>query len=299
MAYSFLPNGSIMEVLALLTGLSAVKMHWCLLGGKKRFSFKHKVTTAFHSFHFSCWLWLEGNKYSSSTNQLYAFLQHTLLLSSMSPMLRKLKTWSGKAAKVQGHFAMSVPEAAFYREEKCAVKGQMGFWPLITAAGTGMRQLPRHDVKMQGCFVMGTHVSHKGNLVPTLPASTAFQIRCHVIGRNKHSLPCTFGVSPWPRARELGRGRQTGWARSWPLWRQQDHPPRNHHRPRKRKHCHCKPRWQWQWKWMATNSWAKLLRSVSKEENSQKMEKARCKVWGLWSPRCTILEQREEKEEEG
>lgn len=92
---------------------------------------------------------------------------------------------------------MSVPEAAFYREEKCAVKGQMEFWPFITAAGTGMRQLPRCDVKMQGCFVMGTHVSHKGNLVPTLPASTAFQICCLVIGRNK-VCPAPSGSPPGP-----------------------------------------------------------------------------------------------------
>lgn len=118
-----------------------------------------------------------------------------------------MKRQGSKSARA---LAMSVPEAAFYREEKCAVKGQMEFWPFITAAGTGMRQLPRGDVKMQGCFVTGTHVSHKGNLVPTLPASTAFQIHCHVTGRNKHSLPCIFGVSPWPRARELARGCQKG-----------------------------------------------------------------------------------------
>lgn len=46
----------------------------------------------------------------------------------------------------------------------------MESWPFITAAGTDMCQLPHRGVRMPGSFVMGTPVSHKGNLVTVLPA---------------------------------------------------------------------------------------------------------------------------------
>lgn len=127
MAYSFLPNGSIMEVLALLTGAFCCEDALVSAGWQKRFSFKHKVTIAFHPFHFSCWLWLEGNKYSSSINQLYAFLRHILLLSSMSSMLSKLKTWSGKVAKVQGHLQWACLRLRSTEKKSVLWKGKWNF----------------------------------------------------------------------------------------------------------------------------------------------------------------------------
>lgn len=77
----------------------------------------------------------------------------------------------------------------------------MEFWPSIAVPGINMRQLPRCDVKMLECFVMGTLDSSKGNLVTGLQASTTFQVRCQVIGKSKHSLPPTFRVPPFPRGR--------------------------------------------------------------------------------------------------
>ena len=134
--YNFLPDSCIWEFFHCLQGLSTVKMFSCLLdrGAKraivqrvtksqtqlsdcththaqvaKRFPFKSQVTISFHPSHFSCQPWLEGNKRSSNTNQLYAFLQLTLLSSLMSSMVSKLKTWRSKAVRVQGHLQWACP----------------------------------------------------------------------------------------------------------------------------------------------------------------------------------------------
>ena len=116
---NFLPNSCVWEFFHCLRGLSTVKVFWCLLDRgawratvqrvtksqtqlsdctythaqvAKSFSFKSQDTISFHPSHFSCQPCLEGNKRSSNMNQLYAFLQLTLLSSLRSSMVSKLKT---------------------------------------------------------------------------------------------------------------------------------------------------------------------------------------------------------------
>lgn len=95
------------------------------------------------------------------------------------------------------------------REEKCGVKGQVAFQLLITVAALPGPSYTVGDVETQGCFVMGTHVSHKGHSVTTPPVSWTFQTHCHVTGKSKHSLPCTARVTPFPQGKELLRDCQT------------------------------------------------------------------------------------------
>lgn len=123
------PNGWLWKFLHRLQGLSTVKM-LCCLWGRKRFSFKHKVTIAFPSFPFFLLLWLEGNKCSSNINRLCAFLQLTPLSLLMSSVLSKLKTRSGKAARVQGHLWWACPRLRSRQKKHALGEGIGNFGPL-------------------------------------------------------------------------------------------------------------------------------------------------------------------------
>lgn len=100
MAHSFLPNGLLTEMLALLTAaLRCEDAEW-----QQGFSFKRKVTSAFHASHFSCGPELRGTSAPPASVGVMLCSSVCILLSSWMPsMLSKLKTWRGKAARAPGH----------------------------------------------------------------------------------------------------------------------------------------------------------------------------------------------------
>lgn len=198
-----------MELLQCLQGLSAVEKLWGMLGGK-RFSFKHKVKITFHSFPFfpTGFGWRGTNAPPALISfMLFSgshFFHHWCLPASLHTQQIKNVKQVARQQKCKGT-CHECAQGCMQRRRKVHWERANGIWPFITVAGTSVHRLPHRDVKLQGCFVMGTHVSHKGNWVTMLPASTTCHILCHGIGKRKWGLHSTSRVSSFSRARSLWR----------------------------------------------------------------------------------------------